>query len=143
MVLVTASCTMLQARLLCPWNSPGNNTREGCHSLLQGIFLTQGLIPGLLHLQADGLLSESPGTPGALTDILKRSPRAAPGNPQAACCQRRPRHTLQPRSPGQARSGLGGGEWGWVEITPRRHQPPELPVNQKTKEKFRQRTVTW
>ena len=34
-------------RLLCPWDSPGNNTGVGCHSLLQGIFPTQGL--GLLH----------------------------------------------------------------------------------------------
>ena len=24
-----------QARLLCPWNSPGKNTGVGCHSLLQ------------------------------------------------------------------------------------------------------------
>ena len=30
-------------------NSPGKNTGVGCHSLLQGIFLTQGLNPGLLH----------------------------------------------------------------------------------------------
>ena len=37
------------ARLLCPWNSPGKNTGVGCQSLLQGIFLTQGLNPGLLH----------------------------------------------------------------------------------------------
>ena len=29
------------ARLLCPWNSLGKNTREGSHSLLQGIFLIQ------------------------------------------------------------------------------------------------------
>ena len=29
--------------LLCPWNSPGKNTRVGCHALLQGIFLIQGL----------------------------------------------------------------------------------------------------
>ena len=35
-------------RLLCPWNSPGKNTRVGCHFLLQGIFLTLGLNPGLL-----------------------------------------------------------------------------------------------
>ena len=35
------------ARLLCPWNSPGKNTGMGCHSLLQGIFLTQILNPGL------------------------------------------------------------------------------------------------
>ena len=36
-------------RLLCPWNSPGKNTAVDSHSLLQGIFLTQGLNPGLLH----------------------------------------------------------------------------------------------
>ena len=37
------------ARLLCPWDCPGNNTRVGCHFLLQGIFLTQESNPGLLH----------------------------------------------------------------------------------------------
>ena len=37
------------ARILCPWNSPGKNTGMGCHALLQGIFLTQGLKPGILH----------------------------------------------------------------------------------------------
>ena len=37
------------ARLLCPWDSPGKNTGVCCHSLLQGIFLTQGLNPGLQH----------------------------------------------------------------------------------------------
>ena len=36
-------------RLPCPWNSPGKNTGVGSHSLLQGIFLTQGLNLGLLH----------------------------------------------------------------------------------------------
>ena len=30
------------ARLLCPWDSPGQNTGVGCHALLHGIFLTQG-----------------------------------------------------------------------------------------------------
>ena len=30
-------------------DSPGKNTGEGRHSLLQGIFLTQGWNPGLLH----------------------------------------------------------------------------------------------
>ena len=42
-------------RLLCPWNFPGKNTHVGCHSLLQGMVLTQGLNPGLLHWQADSL----------------------------------------------------------------------------------------
>ena len=31
-----------------PW-TPGQNTGVGSHSLLQGIFPTQGLNPGLLH----------------------------------------------------------------------------------------------
>ena len=35
-------------RLLCPWDSPGKNTGEDCHSL-QRTFLTQGQNPGLLH----------------------------------------------------------------------------------------------
>ena len=35
--------------LLCPWDSSGENTGVGCRFLLQGIFLTQGLNPCLLH----------------------------------------------------------------------------------------------
>ena len=35
--------------LYSPWNSPGKNTGVGCHSLLQEIFPTQGLNPGLPH----------------------------------------------------------------------------------------------
>ena len=44
--------------LLCPWNFPGKRTGVGCHFLLQGIFLTQGLNPSvlcLLHWLADSL----------------------------------------------------------------------------------------
>ena len=37
-------------QLLCPWDSPGKNTGVGGHARLQGIFLTQGLNPCLLHL---------------------------------------------------------------------------------------------
>ena len=33
---------LLPARLLGLWDSPGKNTGVGCHSLLQGIFPTQG-----------------------------------------------------------------------------------------------------
>ena len=40
------------ARLLRP-NSPGRNTRVGCHALLQGIFPTQGLDLHLPHCQAN------------------------------------------------------------------------------------------
>ena len=35
--------------LYSPWNSPVQNTGVGSLSLLQGIFPTQGLNPGLLH----------------------------------------------------------------------------------------------
>ena len=44
------------------WNSPGKNTRVGCHSLLQGIFPTQGSNLGRFVLQANSLPSESPGS---------------------------------------------------------------------------------
>ena len=37
------------SRLLCPWDSPGKNIGLRYHSLLQGILLTQGSNPGLLH----------------------------------------------------------------------------------------------
>ena len=37
------------ARILCPRDSPDKHTRVGCHALLQGIFPTQGLNPGLSH----------------------------------------------------------------------------------------------
>ena len=30
------------ARLLCPWDSPGKNTRVDCHILFQRVFPTQG-----------------------------------------------------------------------------------------------------
>ena len=30
------------SRLLCPWDSPGKNTRVGCHTLFHGISPTQG-----------------------------------------------------------------------------------------------------
>ena len=52
---VSQSCPTLQphglqpARLLCPRDFPGKKNGLGCHSLLQGIFLTQGLNLGLLH----------------------------------------------------------------------------------------------
>ena len=41
--------------------SPGKNIGVGCHSLLQGIFLTQGFNLCLLHFRADSLPSGPPG----------------------------------------------------------------------------------
>ena len=42
-----------RARLLCPWNFPGKDTRVICHSLLQGIFSTQRSNPRVLHQHVD------------------------------------------------------------------------------------------
>ena len=60
--LVATSCmTLLRphglqpTRVLCPRDFPGKNTRVDYQFLLQGIFLTQGLNPNLLHWQADSL----------------------------------------------------------------------------------------
>ena len=38
-----------------PWDSPGKNTREGCHCFLQGVFLTQGSNTSLRHWQTGSL----------------------------------------------------------------------------------------
>ena len=50
-----------EEQILCPWDSPGKNSRVGCHAFLQGIFLTQGSNPCLLHWQADSLPLAPPG----------------------------------------------------------------------------------
>ena len=47
--------------LYSPWSFPGQNTGVGSLSLLQGIFPTQGLKPGRLHLQVDSLPAEPQG----------------------------------------------------------------------------------
>ena len=49
------------ARLLCPWNVPGEKAGVGCHVLLQGLFSTQGLNLHLLHWQAVSLPLVPPG----------------------------------------------------------------------------------
>ena len=53
---VTQSCPTLCDPRDCslpgsssPWDFPGNSTGVDCHFLLQGIFPTQGLNPGVLH----------------------------------------------------------------------------------------------
>ena len=46
---VAQSCPTLCNPMDCPWNSPGQDTRVGSLFLLQEIFQTQGLNPGLPH----------------------------------------------------------------------------------------------
>ena len=54
------------ARLLCPWDSSGKNTRVDCHFLIQGIFSTQGSNPGLLHCRQILYLLHHEGSPNQL-----------------------------------------------------------------------------
>ena len=74
---------LMLARLLCPWDFPGKNTGMGCHSLLQGIFLTQGLNPHLLHWQAGSLplshLGSQIRTPALFTEITQMRPHPLEG----------------------------------------------------------------
>ena len=56
---------------LCPWDSPSKNTGVGCHALLQGIFLTQGLNLHLLCLlcwRVGSLPLAPPGKPNQQWD---------------------------------------------------------------------------
>ena len=61
-------------RFLCPWDFPGKNTGVGCHFLLQGIFLTQGLNLGLLYLlhwQVDSLQLRDMGSPFQFSSVVQ------------------------------------------------------------------------
>ena len=42
-------CDPVDSFVLCPWSSLDKNSGGGCHSLLQGLFPTQGSNLGLLH----------------------------------------------------------------------------------------------
>ena len=81
------SCSVVSDSLQSPWTiayhappSMGFSRREywkGCHFLLQGIFQTQGMNPGLLHWQEDYLPSEPPGKVMCLNNPSKET--SAPG----------------------------------------------------------------
>ena len=83
-------CGMQPTRLLCPLNFPAKNTGVGCHFLLQGIFLAQGLNPNLLHLlhrQADSLPLEPPGQPRYFLVVFIVMAQVNLGKFQCACLQ--------------------------------------------------------
>ena len=68
-VKVTQSRLTLQPHgLYGPWNSPGQNTGVGSHSLLWGIFPTQGSNPGLLHCRRILYQLNLKGSPRCLAD---------------------------------------------------------------------------
>ena len=71
--LFATSWIVAWTKLLYPWDFQGMHTGMGCHFLLQGIFPTQGLNPGLsycrqtlYHLSHQGSL---PGLPPKITNI--------------------------------------------------------------------------
>ena len=69
-VLVTQVCMTLSNPVDCSWDSPDKNIGVGCHSLLQGIFLTQGLNPGLLHCRQTLYCLSHQGSPQLGLDIF-------------------------------------------------------------------------
>ena len=67
-------------RLLCPWDSPGKNTGEGCHFLLQEIFPSQRSNPRLLYWQVDSLPLSHLGSPTLWDELLLLSSICRWGN---------------------------------------------------------------
>ena len=65
-VKVAQSCPTLCDPMDYPWNSPGQNTGVCSLSLLQGIFPTQGLNPGLSCCRQILYTLSNQGSPGVL-----------------------------------------------------------------------------
>ena len=83
------------ARLLCPWDSPGKNTGVGDHSLLQGIFLTQGSNRCCLHWQVDSWPLAPPGKPSPIGWKALNAELRLPGR-SSRCCGRLGPQNFQP-----------------------------------------------
>ena len=58
------------AKLLCPWGFSRQEYWMGCHALLQGIFPTQGLNPGLPHCRWIQYLRSHQGSPGIMEWVV-------------------------------------------------------------------------
>ena len=96
-------------------DSPGKNTGVGCHSLLQGIFPTQGSNPGLLNCRwfiwlfvnvagEEGSLSGDEGSCGKEAISVKTSPDGQGQCPQG--------YRLCPAQRPLSRPRLEGSTWG-------------------------------
>ena len=82
-------------RPLCPWDSSGKNTGVVSISLLQGIFLTQGLNLGLLHCrQILYHLNHQGGPKVGVTVLLVRKSFYV----RNGCCRNRHHHSHFPTS---------------------------------------------
>ena len=75
-----------------PWNSPGQNTGVGSLSLLQGIFPTQGLDPGLPHCRRILYHLSHKGSPQTIICLCRISQRIYKNTPRTSklnqyCCK--------------------------------------------------------
>ena len=90
---VTQSCLTLRlrglspTRLLYPWGFPGKNSGVGCHLLLQGIFHTQGLNPGLPHCRQMLYPLSHKGSPICCMVRLKKREKNKVGNFHVVQCE--------------------------------------------------------
>ena len=100
--------------LYSPWNSPGQNTGVGSHTLLQGIFPTQGSNPGPPHCRQIPYQLSRQGSPEPLPNSLwKCSPHSSSFHK---------RHSSAP--------GRGSRVWG-AAASPRVPPHPEVPAPQE------------
>ena len=74
--------------LYCPWNFPGQNTGVDSLSLLQWIFPTQGMNPGLLHCRWILYQLNQKGSPRILEWVAYPLARGSswPRNPTEVSC---------------------------------------------------------
>ena len=75
----------LYTRLLHPWDFPGKNTGMDCHFLLQEIFPTQGLNPGLPHCRQILYQLSHQGSPERGIDIMNKSQESSQEGLQFSC----------------------------------------------------------
>ena len=102
--------------LYSPWNSPGQNTGVGSLSLLQGIFPTQGLNPGLPHCRQILYQLSHKGSPRILEWVAHPFSRRSswPRNRTRVSCITGGFFTNWAMREAQARKASQGLRWGQV-----------------------------
>ena len=100
------------AKFLCPQNSLGQNTGVGSPSLLQGIFQTQGLNPGLPHCRRILCCVNHKGSPRILEWVAYPFPVDLPNSGVKSGSL-----ALQEASLPAELAGKPGGRRGWDELT--------------------------
>ena len=97
------SLQLRPSRLLHLWYSVGKNSGVDCHSLLQGIFLTQGSNPGLC-ITVDSLPPEPSGKPYVCAHV-----QTALSKPHGKCKQKKKKnhdtHTQEKSNPNNTKDG--------------------------------------